>query len=252
MIDWSRTEAPFFDAVRPELDALQGRTDQEALNTLATARGSPVRFGAPLVEATGIGYERRIEACGVVPTRENAHDFFNAVQWIAFPQTKAAINAAHLRHLRDTPEVSSRSVGRDVITMIDESGVLVASEDASLLALLREFRWRSLFVTRRTDVVTHMRFALVGHGLMEKALDPFIGLTAKAVLLHISDEESLDVSAARWLANDANLVATRNLAPLPLLGIPGWDRRNEDPAFYDNTDYFRAGRLRDHQKCRVG
>jgi len=32
------------------------------------------------------------------------------------------------------------------------------------------------------------------------------------------------------------------LYPLPMLGVPGWWPDNEQPEFYDNTDYFRAKR----------
>ena len=230
----------FFTSVKSELDRLSGRRDLGALNELAASRGIGVRFVPPPFDISGIGYEMTIAATGEVPTRDNTHDFFNALQWIAFPNAKAAINAGHLRH--KCADTAPRPVARDVLTMIDESGVLVASTDNSLLDLLREFRWRDLFVDRRADVVARMRFAMLGHGLMEKALAPFIGLTGKAILLNVGDEVGLDMAASNWLTNDANLASAQSLAPLPLLGIPGWDARNQDPAFYDNREYFRPGR----------
>lgn len=230
---------PFFDAVRAELDALNGRSDLDALNALAVQRGALVRFVPPAQDVSAVDYEMTIATTGEIPTRDNAHDFFNALQWLAFPQTKAAINAGHLRH---SATIGMRPIARDVLTMIDESGVLVASADETLLTLLRKFKWRELFVDHRADVMTKMRFALIGHGLMERALNPFIGLTGKAVLLNIADDESLDAAAARWIADDTHLASSRMLSPLPLLGIPGWDARNEPPEFYDNTEYFRPGR----------
>lgn len=233
---------PFFDTVRAELDALakyNGSHDREALNALAAERNTSVRFVPPSSDISAVKYEMTIAASGEIPTRDNAHDFFNALQWLAFPQTKRAINEAHLRH---AVTIGRRPVARDVLTMIDESGVLVASADHELLALLREFKWRELFVERRAGVMANMRFALIGHGLMEKSLAPFIGLTGKAILLNIADDESLDAAAARWIADDSHLVSSRMLSPLPLLGIPGWDARNEAPAFYDNVAYFRPGR----------
>lgn len=240
MIDSAALTAPFFDAVRTELDALGGRSDLTALNELAARRGLRTRFVPPPASLSAIGYEMTIDATGQVPTRDNPHDFFNALQWIASPRTKAAINAGHLRY--PAPGGALRPVARDVLTMIDESGVIVASDDQGLLDLLRGFRWRELFVERRADVLAHMRFSLLGHGLMEKALAPFIGLTGKAILLHVDVDEPLDAAVSRWLADDANLASSRILAPLPLLGIPGWDARNENPAFYENADYFRPGR----------
>ncbi len=240
LINAAALSTPYFAAVKCELDRLDGRRDLCALNELAASRGTHTRFVAPPLGISAMGYEMTIGATGEVPTRDNSHDFFNALQWISFPQTKAAINAGHLRHMRDGN--ARRPVARDVLTMVDESGVIVASADKSLLDLVRKFRWRELFVERRADVIAHVRLAMLGHGLMEKALKPFIGLTGKAILLNVGDDFPLDVAAANWLSNDANLASSHSLAPLPLLGIPGWDARNEDPAFYANKEYFRAGR----------
>ena len=38
------------------------------------------------------------------------------------------------------------------------------------------------------------------------------------------------------------LASPRDLAPLPVLGIPGWWPTNDAPAFYDDARYFRPGR----------
>lgn len=255
----SALAAPFFDGVRPVLRELESMDNtawptHEQLNTLAAKRkitnawAKPVRFVPPPDDAiSAMRYETEIAATGEVPTRENWHDLFNAMQWIAFPHHKSSINAQHARLLAagGAVEASARSVRRDVLTMFDESGVIVASADASLLQLIRNFQWRELFVLRRDEVIANMRFMLVGHGLMEKSLSPFIGITAKAMLLE-SDATTteLDRAAADWLMDDNYLADSHHLAPLPLLGIPGWDARNESAAFYDDTTYFRAGRRR--------
>lgn len=186
-------------------------------------------------------YETQIARSGEIPTRENWHDLLNALQWLAFPRTKAVINAQHVRRLEGSGLNGKRSVERDVLTMFDESGIIVASSDTSLLQLIRDFQWRELFVTRRAEVKKNMRFALIGHGLLEKSLTPFIGITAKAMLLPIAADQHPDEAAAQWLSTDTNLAHARTLAPLPLLGIPGWDARNEDDSFYNNTAYFRSG-----------
>ncbi len=255
-MDWraAALQAPFFDGIRPLLNGLHGDfwPTLEQLNALAAARevanmrGAAIRFVLPRTAAlSAMHYETQIANTGEVPTRDNWHDLFNALQWIGFPHLKSAINAQHVRLLSagGVVEATARSVPRDVLTMFDESGVIVASADASLLELIRAFQWRELFVVRREEVIANMRFVLVGHGLMEKALSPFIGITAKAMLLHVDAKAaSLDHAAAAWLMEGGNLVSSQNLAPLPLLGIPGWDARNEFPTFYDNTDYFRPGR----------
>lgn len=209
------------------------------------SRGDLIRFVPPSESAaSAMRYETQIAGTGEVPTRDNWHDLFNALQWLSFPIMKATINERHADFLgaRGADEARARSVPRDVLTMVDESGILVASEDDSLLELIRQFRWRELFVDRREQVIARMRFVLAGHGLMEKALSPFIGLTGKAVLLNTSASSSLDTAAAHWLRDDANLASSQMLSPLPLLGIPGWYARNEDPAFYLDSSYFRPGR----------
>jgi len=254
----SQRDSPLFASVRETLDQLDGEDwpTLERLNQLSKQRDlrniddKPIRFVEPTGAASAMAYELQIATSGAIPTRENLHDLLNAMQWLSFPHLKRNINAEHVKRLQLEPgvEAKSRSRARDVLTMFDESGVIVASADPSLLELLRSFQWRALFVERRLDVIKSMRFQLVGHGLMEKALAPFIGITGKAILLPVADGALdnaglLDGAAAGWLTHPTNLASTQNLAPLPLLGVPGWDVRNQSATFYDNTDYFRLGRL---------
>ena len=100
-----------------------------------------------------------------------------------------------------------------------------------------------------------MRFSLFGHSMLEKALDPYIGVTAKAILFlvddtflgntHAAQMHHIDQRVAAWLMDEANLSSTKRFSPLPWLGIPGWWAENQSPAFYDNQHYFRSGRLRE-------
>jgi hypothetical protein len=97
-----------------------------------------------------------------------------------------------------------------------------------------------------------MRFFLFGHALYHKALDPFVGMTGKSVLLHVPDAfAQLPLNAQ--IAESDRLLAVhlwdrtrmsrgRELSPLPVLGVPGWWDGNEREDFYDNTGYFRPGR----------
>ena len=247
---------PYFALVAEFLAALPADRwpSLEALNAVAQSRdtrnsqGKPLRFVTADDNHSAMAYETRIAETGEIPTRQNFHDLFNALQWLAMPKTKACISESHVALLQagGPQEAKSRSRERDVLTMFDESGVVVMSADQSLLDLIRSFQWKSLFVERRAEVMSKMRFVLVGHGLMEKSLNPFIGLTGKAMLLCAPATDDIDEAAAAWLREPENLQSSRNLAPLPLLGIPSWDVRNEQSAFYDNTDYFRPGYLRDH------
>ena len=89
----------------------------------------------------------------------------------------------------------------------------------------------------------------VGHALPEMLLAPFIGLTGKAWLLPVdADFFTLPLPArlARLDALAAERLSTLDrpsrLAPLPVLGIPGWHAGAQDAGFYANADYFRPSR----------
>jgi hypothetical protein len=97
-----------------------------------------------------------------------------------------------------------------------------------------------------------MRFCVFGHALFSKALQPFVGLTGKAVLLQVPGA-FLELAQAAQLAELDRLLAMhiwnrerfrhgRELSPLPVLGVPGWWSGNEGEGFYDDSAYFRPGR----------
>jgi hypothetical protein len=130
--------------------------------------------------------------------------------------------------------------------------VIVVASDASLLAAVREFRWKELFWERRDELAGRLRCVVFGHAVYEKALAPYVGLTGHAVLLPASEAtlaleppqlaRELDGALAERVATDAFDAGT--LAPFPLLGMPGWWPDNASAAFYANERYFRAGRAR--------
>ena len=93
-----------------------------------------------------------------------------------------------------------------------------------------------------------MRFALFGHALAEKALRPYIGMTAHALIVEEQRRsEDVDAAAARCVRDAAAFGSTQALAPVPILGVPGWWPDNEREGFYDNADYFRPGRRKRRQ-----
>jgi hypothetical protein len=220
-------------------------------------------------------YEVRIYRDGEVPTRHHDfHDLYNALAWLAFPKTKALLNRRHYEAMlareqsgsggtarmdlgsRGTArmDLGSRGTARDVLTLFDESGVIVACSEPELEALLRGFEWKALFWRRRAEVVREMRFLLFGHAIHEKALRPYKGLTARALVLPVSRDffglplasqlDQADARAADCFAQPLALGSTRVLAPVPVLGIPGWDAANQSEAYYDDVSVFRPGRAR--------
>jgi len=48
---------------------------------------------------------------------------------------------------------------------------------------------------------------------------------------------------AEHLAKPGCCSRSSDLSPLPLLGVPGWAMDNEHAEYYDNTAYFRPGRI---------
>lgn len=195
-------------------------------------------------------YERRIHRTGEVPTRANWHDLFNALAWLAYPRAKAALNAAHVAAAAQ--ESGARGRRRDALTLFDESGVAVATSAPDLAVLLTGFRWKELFWRERGRVGREMRFFVFGHALAEKALSPFVGMTGHAIVLAVEPEffeaavpaqrAQVDAQLAQRFAADGGPATPRDLAPLPVLGVPGWWPPNGDAAFYDNERYFRPGR----------
>lgn len=219
-------------------------------HAVRTQSGQRLRFVRPVDD--GLAYEARIWTSGAVETRpDNWHDFFNALVWLTFPRSKAALNARHAAALA----VSSQGRGRarDAMTHFDECGVVVLSSDPALLDLLRNFQWRELFWVRRADLDSSLRCFVFGHATYEQLLAPFRGLTAKAVLYEVSEDwlrqplprqlTDLDQRLTGDLAAGA-YADPRDLQPLPLMGFPGVTPDSECADYYDDTWQFRPGRRR--------
>lgn len=196
-------------------------------------------------------YETKIYTTGGIPTRlQNWHDFFNALVWQLFPAAKAALNFLHFNALQAefAQNTQQRSPLRDAATIFDESGVIVVSSSNRLIRLLQAFRWEELFWQERANVLSTMRFYVFGHGLYEKGLTPYVGMTGKGICFEVTDTflvQSLSMQLAELdkLLEHRLLVAfssNADLTPVPLLGYPGWDKNNSDLTYYQNRNYFRA------------
>ena len=241
---------PAFAPYRDLIDALglgHARPSLDALNALAAARdtmqsrGLPLRFFAADGRLPARDYETHILHTGRVPTRADTwHDVLNALVWLRFPRFKAALNAAHGEAIALETD-SRRCRRRDALTVLDESGVWVVSRESTLPALLTGHAWHALFWEARARVETGMCFVVVGHALLEKTLAPYPSITGKCLLLQ---SDSLDPDAADTLAVTAlGAIGTpRQLAPLPVQGIPGWDAANAHAAYYANKEIFRPAR----------
>lgn len=235
--------------------------DLATLDALFKSSARPIVTGSALpvhlvasASRVDTGYEAGVFLSGALQTREASwHDLLNVLVWLTFPRAKAALNARHFA----TPPGSvattkNRTSTSDALTLFDESGIIVASSDPELLHLLRAFAWKDLFWNKREEVSACMRFVIFGHGLYEQSLQPFIGLTGKALLVKVEETffatslagqlRHLDERAAAALSDTERFLGTRELAPLPILGIPGWWDANNVATFYDDGNYFRSRR----------
>jgi hypothetical protein len=96
-----------------------------------------------------MGYEERVYKKGIISTREqNWHDLFNALIWVLFPQTKILLNTLHMQELEHQPG-KKRTPARDAITHLDESGIIIASSNATYLQALKNHLWQAVFVDSR-------------------------------------------------------------------------------------------------------
>ena len=210
-----------------------------------TSRGKPLRFVLPRghTDRERRYYELHIAETGEVETRPgNWHDLFNALGWIAFPRAKAAINAQHAAILeeRGEEEAKRRSPERDALTLFDEGGVLVAASDPALHQLIVDFRWKELFWHRRADLEAKVRFVAFGHALFEKMIDPHLGIVAKTIFVPLDAAFDPDALLATHFATRENFTSPKRMAPMPVLGIPGWHAGTEDEAYYDDPVQFRG------------
>ena len=240
----------------PRLDELQRLLENSRLR-IVNSRNMPIRFVPQGTKSRSFEdkYEPRIYLKGEVPVRaENWHDLLNALVWLTFPKSKAALNRRHFLSTSESKEKGQKNRGpiQDALTLFDEGGVIVACSDSRLVQLLVDFKWKELFWVNREAVIASMKFFLFGHAIYEKALQPFTGVTGRAVIFPVTADffslalesqlQMLDEKLAGYINNLQHFNRTSELAPVPILGIPGWNIENERESYYENEAYFRAAK----------
>lgn len=241
---------PLFGPIAAWLQRFEQLPTISELNALSCEAGIKSGSGAPLrFVASGSSstpYEQQVFERGEVPTRaDNWHDFYNALCWLAWPKTKAALNARHVKHLQP----GTRGAVRDAATQFDECGLIVLHANPTLPQALIDHQWHEVFWCERRAVQTQMRCLVVGHALYERLHAPYMGLCGKAVYLEVTqalidapiDDQTAaaDAQLAAHLASDAFCASPRMLHPLPLLGIPGVTPDNEREEYYLDQRQFR-------------
>lgn len=244
----------------PNLDDYQALL-AECPEPILAQNGIPLKIVAQGSRAVSLEeqYASRIYLTGEIQTRiGNWHDFFQLLTWLIFPKTKAAINAIHhqaaAERFANATEHGRRSPIENMLSLFDEGGAIVACSDENLLQMIRDFDWKNLFWQHRAALIDKMNCILFGHALYEKALTPYIGMTANSVLLPVNSDffyktmdekiKTIDELLSRVFLDDGYYRDTQALSPLPILGMPGWDAHNVHESYYANTRYFRPGRAK--------
>lgn len=258
-VDWS---APWLSTLRQLGQDIASSTDwrkslneQAEQNGLLNHRQLPIQFVPQDALPDGVSYEAHISATATVPTRDNLHDFFNALIWLTFPHIKAQLNAMQAAQIAQLGIGKSRGPARDAATLFDENAALLAVSDTqqgrSLLESLRAHRWTELFLTHRSQFKQDIEVILFGHALMEKLVRPYKAITAHSLVCWVQPDFHqftlveknawLDKNIAVHLKNQELLPSS--FSPLPVLGIPDW-WTNQTGEFYADTRVFRPVRQR--------
>lgn len=240
-IDWAQPWLAPYRAIGEAAAHAALRTSVAAALQQNGVQGALPVFVPQFDLPAGQAYEAHIFQTGTVPTRDNLHDFFNGLVWLAFPETKRRLNELQAAEIARRGIASTRGALRDALTLFDENGAVLEAP-APLWKALAARDWHSLFVTQRA-LWAEARLLVFGHALLEKLTTPRKALTAHVLLpLPAADGQSAldDRALARSL--DPDHLVQKPFVPLPVLGVPGWWPENELPDFYDDSKVFRPGR----------
>ncbi len=199
-------------------------------------------------------YEEIICQSGVIPTRPSSwHDFFNALIWMQFPNTKKMLSRLHQQDIAHYG-LNPRTKRRNHITHFDECGVILAvpkgqrARANELLSLLANHHWEDAFLRLKSDWEQTLFPVVFGHAMLEMLLQPFVGLTAKWLAVEVTNDFAELPYWRQYQVLDSALLQRCNalnefdieqpLKPLPILGIPQWSA-DQSTRFYKNESYFR-------------
>ena len=242
-IDWN---TPWLQAWRargqPLAEAIMaGHSCAQALNALADSLPHcPVRFVSQSALPPGQAYESFIFDTQQVPTRDGLHDFFNGLCWLHFPQTKQRLNQLQAAQIAHSGIAPVRGAARDALTVFDENAALLHAPDVLWDALVRK-DWQTLFGPLR-PLWQAARLQLFGHALLEKLVQPRTAICAHVYRVQTPTGAQGDWDP--WLSAhvQADTLADKPFAHLPVLGVPGWWPANAAPGFYGDVSVFRPPR----------
>lgn len=218
----------------------------QALQDLVHNPASDALQGLCFVACEGLlkalQYEERV-ATRAIPTRDCAHDWYNGLVWLAFPRSKTLINRLHLVEIQGG-EVgkNGRTPRRDALTLFDENGAVLVTSDTRAIEALKNFDWDVLFGELR-PLWQDRRVCLYvfGHGLLEALDCAHKGLCAKVLCVHAPGADCSRQQLDAWVEREIlHLFTSRQLNPLPVMGVPGWFEAVRYPDFYQDRSVFRS------------
>ena len=211
-----------------------GAAVHAALNAI---EGAPVQFLPQSALPNNQAYEQFIFDTQTIPTRDNLHDFFNGLCWLAFPQTKKRLNQLQAAQLAIDGVQQTRGPVRDALTLFDENAAFLLAPQPLWDALMEQ-DWQRLFIDLR-PMWQNAQLVLFGHALLEKLVQPRKPITAHVYRAQPAIESIANLDA--WVAADlsAEKLASKPFLPLPVLGVPGWCLENEKLSFYEDILVFR-------------
>ena len=255
-IDWRQ---PWLAPLLPAAElVMTASTWRDGLNAAASVlglenhRSIPLRFVPQADLPAGIAYESFISETGNVPTRDNLHDFFNALVWLSYPSIKVQLNAMQAMEIDRRMQAAATTRGklRDAATIFDENAVLFLTPNPQVGEMLRKHAWRKLFIEQRTLIQEECTIHLFGHALLEKLVMPYKAITGHTWVIvaepsiaapHTTEmRDWLDATVAMHLRRGLD---TSDFSHLPVLGVPGW-WPTQDEHFYADAKVFRP--LRQH------
>jgi Protein of unknown function (DUF3025) len=240
-IQWKQ---PWFDAARTTREAhdLLPVIVAQALNQHVT-ESSPLFVSQDALPETE-AYEAFIFRTGQIPTRNNAHDFFNGLMWLSMPRTKRALNVLQATQIAQEGVKQTRGAARDAATLFDENGAVLLTTSRSLIDAWLAHDWRRLFVDLRSEwngAGKSARLLIFGHATLEKLLNPYKAITTHTLWIEAAHDLPLERVDAMLAASIAR-IEKKDWQPLPIMGVPGWwpvESGVQDGEFYADTRVFR-------------
>jgi hypothetical protein len=190
----------------PDISDWQARADQLDLWSALPRRlefqlQKPLGQRAKRKQKNRVSYEVSIFEQGRIPTRaQNVHDFFNALIWLSYPQSKWSLHRQAYDSQQTQPSApGSRSELCDRLTCFDEGGIIFRlPPGVDGTEMRRLIRGRDQDAKKRVCREHRGSFHIFGHGILEVLFAGSESLFAScAVIDH--DAASLDEALAAYL-----------------------------------------------------